>query len=406
MRPLSPAVAMAVMAALLVPSHAHSTGGLRRFLMGGENYPKISSMLTNVIGGCFSSILSSLGMSKQLTEPFTSGYNEVPEAEQAFSANYVQDAEEAFAENYEVQYAVPEFPPQYEKETEFLYDPQHEKESDKKEAEFLRQREGLAVEQSQEAKEVIDDQYREAMQEPAVEQFQEVEQVIDDQHRETVAENHPGNVVYVRDGRDGKIREQVIDTTHRETMTYDISFEECRGKTVAECETLIKQIHETNPSVFHGGAEPLEFLVHEIPQRAAMEKTYNLIALMTNMAGTGVVGTHGDGIVRYRNPLFDNLSLWCTSEEPCLDNPNRDHSVPDKCCFSVGPWDCDTGVPKTFEECCSMIQSSVPGLDFHGNTMQCHPRRPFGSAANPKDNRRIFMRVDADGVIVGEPVNM
>lgn len=182
---------------------------------------------------------------------------------------------------------------------------------------------------------------------------------------------------------------------------YSLQFEECKGKTVEECETLINQMIENDPSLF-GGRDHLVYVVHEVRQKG--ERNYHKVGLMTDMEGNYVIGLNGDGVVKYTNPDHDGKNVWCIQDKPCK-NPTRLWHIDDKCCFNVGPWDCDADGPMTVEECCNYIQSTIPGLDFRGNMLECNAVYPLGSEMNPVDRDRVYMRVNAEGRVIGEPKN-
>lgn len=189
---------------------------------------------------------------------------------------------------------------------------------------------------------------------------------------------------------------------HRRMVQFILEFDECTGLPVAECVEIIDAILKDNPALFED-RDHLNFHVQK--KRDPEDPNYYRIGLMTNTAGTEVVGLHGDGIIKYSNPKFNGDSIWCTSGTPCPHDKNRILRIEDKCCFSVGPWDCDTGFQKSPDECCSMIKSTVPGADLNGNKMKCHTVYPLGSEQFPIDYDRVQIRVDSGGNVLGAPVN-
>lgn len=194
----------------------------------------------------------------------------------------------------------------------------------------------------------------------------------------------------------------VVNKEHRVQVRYTLSFDECPGIPVKDCEDTITKMFEEDPTLFRD-VDNIYFKEDRLPQPG--DPNYNYVGMMTNPAGTHVVGWNGDGVVHYKNPNFDRENIWCTSEEPCPDEPNHVRHLPDKCCFHIGPWDCDTGVPKSPEDCCKIIKSSVPPIDFLGNELICHTAHPVGSIYNPIDYSRIQVLFDAEGKVVGEPTN-
>jgi len=193
-----------------------------------------------------------------------------------------------------------------------------------------------------------------------------------------------------------------VDQEHRVEVRYTLSFDECNRLEVAECESIIEHMFEDDPSLFRD-TDHLYFFEETLQQPGA--DNYNYVSMMTNAGGTHVAGHLGDGVVHYHNPNYDRENVWCTSDTPCPHEPNHLRHLTEKCCFAVGPWDCDTGVPKTPEDCCNMIKSSVPPTDDVGNAIICYTAFPLGSAQNPVDHSRIHILLDAGGFVVGEPVN-
>jgi hypothetical protein len=155
--------------------------------------------------------------------------------------------------------------------------------------------------------------------------------------------------------------------------------EECMKKHVNYCIAQIRHTLAQYPDVF-GGRSDFDFQVNKI--REASDEGYNLVALRTNEAETGVVGILGDGMIWYPHP-------WCTVEQ----------------CFEIGPWDCEVGIPLTVEQCCSMIKDTVPGEDINGKTLECYPDPPIGSESNPVNPGRVIIHTDAAGTVVHIPSN-
>jgi hypothetical protein len=83
-------------------------------------------------------------------------------------------------------------------------------------------------------------------------------------------------------------------------------------KNVNYCIAKIRATLAANREIF-GGLSDFDFQVNKI--REASDEGYNLVALRTNEAETGVAGILGDGMIWYPHP-------WCTVEQ----------------CFEIGPW--------------------------------------------------------------------
>lgn len=192
-----------------------------------------------------------------------------------------------------------------------------------------------------------------------------------------------------------------VDQDHRMEVRYTLSFDECHNLDVAECEAVIEQMFEDDPALFK--TDSIYFFEETLQQPG--DDNYNYVSMVTNAAGTHVAGHNMDGVVHYNNPNYDRENVWCTSDTPCPGEPNHLLHLPEKCCFAVGPWDCDTGVPKTPEDCCNMIKSSVPPTDDIGNEIICFTAFPLGSEQNPIDYSRIHILLDAGGHVVGDPIN-
>lgn len=83
-------------------------------------------------------------------------------------------------------------------------------------------------------------------------------------------------------------------------------------KPVAYCIAQIRALLAAHPDLF-GGRSDFDFQVNKIREQS--DEGYNLVALRTNEAETGVVGILGDGMIWYPHQ-------WCTVEA----------------CFDIGPW--------------------------------------------------------------------
>lgn len=183
---------------------------------------------------------------------------------------------------------------------------------------------------------------------------------------------------------------------------YALEFTECKDLTLEECKTVITRL-QSDGTLFGRNVDNVNYEVDTLQQPGAQNA--HVIGIVTDMEGTHVTGYSGDGIIRYYNPNFARQSVWCISNEPCTYNQNRILEIDDKCCFNVGPWDCDNGNPKTVDECCDMIKSSVPGPNTDGKEIECHIAHPLGSIQNPIDYNRIKSVVAPDGHIVISPKN-
>jgi hypothetical protein len=176
---------------------------------------------------------------------------------------------------------------------------------------------------------------------------------------------------------EGSIRSPCVKQT--------VVFEECKDESVDECLQQIQSDVEQNPEIFEG-RQTLTPVVHKVRERS--DPGYYKVVLVTNLAETGVVGIHGDGIVTYP---FE----WCT--------PHPSGGDPE--CREIGPWDCDVGTPLTVEQCCTMIQASVPNADVEGNHLECHASYPVGSISNPVDYGRVSIATDSEGNVIRPPRN-
>jgi hypothetical protein len=153
---------------------------------------------------------------------------------------------------------------------------------------------------------------------------------------------------------------------------------------VEDCLDQIQSDVTQNPEIFEN-RQTLNPVIQKVRERT--DPGYYKVVLVTNLAETGVVGIHGDGMVFY--PWE-----WCTP---------KGSGEPD--CREIGPWDCDVGIPLTVEQCCNMIKASVPNADVEGNYLDCHPQYPVGSVSNPIDYGRVSIATDAKGNVVRPPRN-
>ena len=170
----------------------------------------------------------------------------------------------------------------------------------------------------------------------------------------------------------------------RELMSFTVIFEECDHVSVEKCIQKIQTDVDQHPELFESH-ETLTPVVSKVRERS--DPGYYKVVLVTNMAETGVVGVHGDGMVWYPFP-------WCVP---------REGGEPE--CREIGPWDCDVGTPLTVQECCNMIKASVPDADVEGNFLTCHPSYPVGSVSNPVDYGRVSITTDGQGNVIRPPRN-
>eukprot|EP00804_Cyclotella_cryptica_P017170 CCRYP_013112-RA/>CCRYP_013112-RA protein AED:0.07 eAED:0.07 QI:97/1/1/1/1/1/2/301/209 len=177
---------------------------------------------------------------------------------------------------------------------------------------------------------------------------------------------------------------RLLEDGSRELMSFTVVFEECVDTNLDECLNEIQSSVAENPTIFEN-REALTPIIHKVRERT--DPGYYKVVLVTNLAETGVVGIHGDGMVFY--PF-----------EWCIPNPSGEPE-----CREIGPWDCDVGTPLTVEQCCNMIKASVPNADVEGNYLACHPQYPVGSVSNPIDYGRVSITTDAQGNVVHPPRN-
>ena len=171
-------------------------------------------------------------------------------------------------------------------------------------------------------------------------------------------------------------------------ITQDVGFEECLRKTFEECKAMIISAHAHDNSLF--GGEPTVEVIQKIPRQADDPGNYFIVALRTNEAGTGVVGTKGDGIVKYPFP-------WVL---PAGTYGDKTYTEPTG--IEIGPWDCDT-YPLPPDMCCNFIKATMPYPDVNGNLIDCHVSPPLGSESNPVAPNRVVVVTNEDHIVIREP---
>jgi len=171
-----------------------------------------------------------------------------------------------------------------------------------------------------------------------------------------------------------------LEEDARGLMHYTVTWDECVGKILPECQAIIEESLEEHPEVF-GHLPAFNFEVSNI--RSPYDENYNMVGLRTDEAGERVVGVLNDGMIWYNWE-------WCTDATTC---------------HTLGPWDCDVGLPLTVEECCKMITDTVPGTDLNGNELTCYNDYPVGSPQNPVDESRVLIHVNGNNVVVHPPRN-
>mmetsp|Transcript_21583 Transcript_21583/g.40673 ORF Transcript_21583/g.40673 Transcript_21583/m.40673 type:complete len:202 (+) Transcript_21583:218-823(+) len=169
----------------------------------------------------------------------------------------------------------------------------------------------------------------------------------------------------------------------RALYTYSVTFEECVGKYLTDCQAIIEDEVSRSPEMFALDGGGIDFDV--TPVRSADADDYNLVGLRTNIEETHVSGILGDGMIWYPYQ-------WCTG----VDGTD---------CVDVGPWDCDVGLPLTIDQCCQAIQVTVPLPDHKGKYIGCHPDPPVGSDSNPFVASRVRIHVDSNMIVVHAPRN-
>mmetsp|Transcript_39190 Transcript_39190/g.81973 ORF Transcript_39190/g.81973 Transcript_39190/m.81973 type:complete len:301 (+) Transcript_39190:86-988(+) len=152
-------------------------------------------------------------------------------------------------------------------------------------------------------------------------------------------------------------------------------FEECIGRSVPQCQSLIDTYVSANPEEFNNQTTLL-LDIRKI--RELTDASYYKVVLRTDMEGEHVAGIFDDGQVFYPWP-------W-TVHEKDLD---------------IGPWDCkDMETP----ECCRMIQEDVPDPDDVGNFLACFVEEPVGTTNNPARDDRAITIIDGEGMVVRAPI--
>eukprot|EP00984_Skeletonema_dohrnii_P000814 scaffold244_cov126-Skeletonema_dohrnii-CCMP3373.AAC.7 len=173
----------------------------------------------------------------------------------------------------------------------------------------------------------------------------------------------------------------VEDDASRGLMHVTVDFkDECLHKHKDVCIAAINAKLAAYPELFEH-REAFEFEVNKV--REATDEGYNIVAMRLNADETTVGGLLGDGMIWYPYE-------WCLAADDC---------------YTVGPWDCDVGIPLLPEQCCKMIQDSVPHEDVNGNYLECFTEFPIGSPSNPVNPGRVSIHTDADGIVVHIPKN-
>jgi len=152
-------------------------------------------------------------------------------------------------------------------------------------------------------------------------------------------------------------------------------FEECIGKSIEQCQTLIDTFVTSNPEQFNNQTT-LRMDIRKI--REITDESYYKVVLRTNMTGDEVYGILDDGQVFYPWP-------WTVHTKD----------------LTIGPWDCAGLTPA---KCCQLIQEDMPNPDDIGNFLACFVEEPVGSEKNPEKDDRAITVVDADIVIVRAPI--
>lgn len=156
-------------------------------------------------------------------------------------------------------------------------------------------------------------------------------------------------------------------------------FEECVGKSIVQCQTLIDAYVAANPAKFNNHTT-LWMDIRKI--RELTDDSYYKVVLRTNLPGTKVYGIFEDGMVYYPWP-------WRVNGE---EN-------------TIGPWSCeDSGNIMSPEDCCNLIQNNVTEMDDYGNYLACFIEEPVGGPNNPEIDDRAIAVVDADGKILRTPI--
>ncbi|KAK1741524.1 hypothetical protein QTG54_008002 [Skeletonema marinoi] len=171
------------------------------------------------------------------------------------------------------------------------------------------------------------------------------------------------------------------DDVSRGLMHVTVDFkDECLHKHKDVCIAAINAKLAAYPELFED-REAFEFEVNKV--REATDEGYNIVSMRLNVDETTVGGLLGDGMIWYPYE-------WCLAADDC---------------YTVGPWDCDVGIPLLPEQCCKMIQDSVPHEDMNGKYLECYTEYPVGSPSNPVNPGRVCIHTDADGIVVHIPKN-
>ena len=163
-------------------------------------------------------------------------------------------------------------------------------------------------------------------------------------------------------------------------QTDRFHFEDCVGKTVEECQTIIDTTVISNPEEFNNQTT-LTMDIRKI--REQTDISYHKVVLRTNIQGTEVTGILDDGMVYY--PWS-----WVVNGQPT----------------SIGPWDCEEGgVYMSPQQCCEMIQEDVTLPDDNGNYLACFVEEPVGGPNNPVMDNRAIVIVEWGGKVGRAPSN-
>lgn len=131
---------------------------------------------------------------------------------------------------------------------------------------------------------------------------------------------------------------------------------------------------------------------HAKPKKPT-DADYYMIGLRTNTEGTAVTGITGDGMIWYPYQ-------WVLPAGTYGGNVYTEDTAID-----IGPWDCDVGTPLSIEECCNLIKTSAPAADINGNTVDCYPSYPIGSAMDPVQENRVIILTNHRDFVMRAPVN-
>jgi hypothetical protein len=159
-------------------------------------------------------------------------------------------------------------------------------------------------------------------------------------------------------------------------------FEECVGKTIEQCQTLIDAYVVDHPEDFKG-QDSLWLDIRKI--RELTDASYYKVVLRTNVAGNKVYGLFDDGMVYYPWP-------WKVNG---ID-------------MDIGPWSCKSeSSPDDFlspQECCAKIQDDVTAMDDSGKYLACFVEEPVGGPNNPEREDRAIVVTDSIGIVARAPV--